>query len=239
MSAAVGPGLTIVGFPSSAGRVRLTRGFPSTVFTVVGSYCSSLVSQGGSSCARSITIGAYVLASWSEGLSAARAGAAVTHTAAAKARTVANRSGRRFTARPYQTIGRPILRRGSAPWTAGRSATVESGSLPSLSSMAEFAIRVPSVDELLDAYSVEPLERRPLRDDVRDRILRAWIDTREERPSHLTVELPANERRAGLDADLKEAIRQDLSRTYQASKRLHVFTRGERREAEVAFMFLV
>jgi len=116
---------------------------------------------------------------------------------------------------------------------------VESGSLPSLSSMPEFAIRVPSVDELLDAYSVEPLERRPLRDDVRERILRTWIDTREERPSHLTVELPANERRAGLDADLKEAIRQDLSRTYQESKRLHVFTRGERREAEVAFMFLV
>jgi hypothetical protein len=105
--------------------------------------------------------------------------------------------------------------------------------------VAEFAIRVPSVDELLDPYSVEPRERRPLRDDVRERILRAWIDTRDERPSHLTVELPAGEKRGGLDADLTEAIRNDLSRTYEASKRLRVFTRGERREAEVAFMFLV
>jgi hypothetical protein len=105
--------------------------------------------------------------------------------------------------------------------------------------VAEFAIRVPSVDELLDAYSVEPLERRPLRDDVRERILRAWIDTREERPAHLTVELPVDERRAGLDADLRKAIRNDLAQTYEASKRLHFFTRGERREAEVAFLFLV
>ncbi len=57
--------------------------------------------------------------------------------------------------------------------------------------------------------------------------------------AHLTVELPADQRRAGLDADLSEAIRNDLARTYEASKRLHFFTRGERREAEVAFLFLV
>jgi hypothetical protein len=105
--------------------------------------------------------------------------------------------------------------------------------------VAEFAIRVPSVDELLDAYSVEPLERRPLRDEVRERILRAWIDTREERPRHLTVQLPTDERRPGLESDLEAAIRNDLSQTYEASKRLHIFTRGERREAEVAFLFLV
>jgi hypothetical protein len=105
--------------------------------------------------------------------------------------------------------------------------------------VAAFAIRVPSVDDLLDPYSVEPLERRPLQEGVRDRILRAWIDTREERPSHLTVELPAAEERAGLDTNLREAIRNDLSRTYEASKRLHIFTRGERREAQVAFLFLV
>jgi hypothetical protein len=49
------------------------------------------------------------------------------------------------------------------------------------------AIRVPSVDDLLDPYSVEPLEQRPLRDEMRERILLAWIDTREERPSHLTA----------------------------------------------------
>jgi len=34
-------------------------------------------------------------------------------------------------------------------------------------------------------------------------------------------------------------MRRDLEQTYEASKRLHVFTRSERREAAVAFMFLV
>jgi hypothetical protein len=105
--------------------------------------------------------------------------------------------------------------------------------------VAGFAIRVPSVDELLDPYSVEPLDRRPLREGVRERILRAWIDTREERPHHLTVELPVSESRAGLGARLEAAIRHDLAATCEASKRLHVFTRGERREAMVAFLFLV
>ncbi len=105
--------------------------------------------------------------------------------------------------------------------------------------MAPFAIRVPSIDALLDPYSVEPLERRPLQEEVRERVLRAWIETREERPSHLSVELPASERRGGLDSPLRKAIRNDLAQTYEASKRLRVFTRGERREAWVAFGFLV
>lgn len=105
--------------------------------------------------------------------------------------------------------------------------------------MAPFAIRVPSVDALLDPFSVEPLERRPLNEEIRERVLRAWIDARQERPSHLTVELPASHRRGGLDTHLREAIRNDLAQTYEASKRLRVFTRGERREAWVAFGFLV
>jgi hypothetical protein len=77
--------------------------------------------------------------------------------------------------------------------------------------VTEFAIRVPSVDELLDPYSVESLERRPLREDVRDRILRAWIDTRGERPSHLMVELPVDQRRAGLDSGLRDALFTSIS----------------------------
>jgi hypothetical protein len=102
-----------------------------------------------------------------------------------------------------------------------------------------FAIRTPSVDDLLDPNSAAPVERRPLREDVRDRILRAWIDTREQRPSHLSVELPAAQKRDSLAAELQAAIRNDLVTTYEASRRLHVFTRAERREAQVAFTFLV
>lgn len=61
--------------------------------------------------------------------------------------------------------------------------------------MAQFAIRAPSVADLFDPFSTEPLEDRPLREEVRERILRVWIDTREERPEYLTVELPEGERR--------------------------------------------
>jgi hypothetical protein len=105
--------------------------------------------------------------------------------------------------------------------------------------VAAFAIRAPSVEDLLDPYSPEPLERRPLREDVRDRILRAWIDTREERPDHLTIELPAEQGREDLAGWLQAAVRHDLAATYEASKRLRVFTPGERREAWIAFCFLV
>lgn len=105
--------------------------------------------------------------------------------------------------------------------------------------MAKFAIRVPSVDDLLDPYSVEPLERRPLRDEVRERILFAWIETREERPSHLTVQLPAAEGRQGVEGHLEAAIRHDLEATAAESRRLRAFTPGERREALIAFAFLV
>jgi hypothetical protein len=105
--------------------------------------------------------------------------------------------------------------------------------------VAAFAIRVPSVDDLLDPYSTEPLERRPLRDEIRERILLAWIDTREERPSHLSVELPAQERERAPAASIQEAVRNDFVETFRSSTRFHVFTRGERREAAVAFVFLI
>ena len=105
--------------------------------------------------------------------------------------------------------------------------------------MAAFAIRVPSVDDLLDPYSTEPLERCPLRDEIRERILLAWIDTRDERPSHLSVEMPAQERERAPAERLQQAIRNDFVETFASSTRFHVFTRGERREAEVAFVFLI
>jgi hypothetical protein len=105
--------------------------------------------------------------------------------------------------------------------------------------VAEFAIRVPSIDDLLDPYSPQPLDRRPLREEVRERILRAWIDTRHERPQRLTVELPSSESNRALAAVLESTIRHDLSQTSEASGRLHIFTRSERREAAVAFCFLV
>ena len=90
--------------------------------------------------------------------------------------------------------------------------------------MAEFGIRVSSVDDLLDPYSVEPVQTRPLRDDVRDLILYEWIDTREERPTRLVVQMPTSERRPELDRRLSAAIRNDLEQTYE--------------EAGLAFLFI-
>lgn len=102
-----------------------------------------------------------------------------------------------------------------------------------------FAISVNSIDDLFDDYSAEPLATRPLRGEVRERILRAWIDTREGRPEHLTVELPVEQRRDGRGEQVQSAIRNDLENAYEASKHLFVATRSERRETFVAFSFLV
>lgn len=105
--------------------------------------------------------------------------------------------------------------------------------------MEKFAIRAPSLDYLLDPYSVEPLERRPLTDEVRERILSAWVDTREERPERLTVELPPELDRGGLARELERAVRNDLSATSEQTAKLRIYSRSELRRAQIAFGFLV
>jgi hypothetical protein len=102
-----------------------------------------------------------------------------------------------------------------------------------------FAIRVPAIDDLLDPYSVEPLTTRPLTDEVRERIFDAWIDTREERPERLTVVMPSELRRAGLEEELKAAIRNDLRETAEETSKLAVYSRSNLRQAQIAFAFLV
>lgn len=74
---------------------------------------------------------------------------------------------------------------------------------------------------------------------MRERILSAWIDTRHERPDYLTVELPVEERDRHSDDVLVTLIRKDLERASAESRKLRFFTRSERREANVAFAFLV
>lgn len=79
--------------------------------------------------------------------------------------------------------------------------------------MAELPIRVPSVDALFDAWSIEPLGRRPLSDEARERILDAWIDER-KRDKHATpavaLRLPAAERSDGLDATIAAGVHHDM-----------------------------
>src|SRR5436190_11694751 len=74
------------------------------------------------------------------------------------------------------------------------------------------AIRAPSVEALFDAWSVEPLARRPLSDEARERILDAWTRVRKQATGAPTLELrlPEAERREGLEATIAGAIRRDL-----------------------------
>jgi len=104
---------------------------------------------------------------------------------------------------------------------------------------AHFAIRAPSLDYLIDPYSVGAISERPLTDEVRERILWAWIDSREGRPEHLTLELPAELRRDTLAEQVKKAVRRDLEETYRESKKWISVSRSERRETLIAFGFLI
>ncbi len=78
--------------------------------------------------------------------------------------------------------------------------------------MAEVAIRVPSVDRFFDEWSAEPLERRPLDDGARERILYAWHEGHVKRtpPDRICLILPESERSERLERLLPEAFRFDM-----------------------------
>ena len=78
--------------------------------------------------------------------------------------------------------------------------------------MAAVALRVPSVEALFDAWSPQPLARRPLGDEARQRILDAWSEASsgKRHPDGLTLTLPAGERRDGLEESILAAIRRDM-----------------------------
>ncbi len=81
--------------------------------------------------------------------------------------------------------------------------------------MEEVAIRVPSLDRLFDEWSPEPLERRFLDDDARERILNVWDEGKsksgEER--RLVLVLPSTERRDGIEDQVIAAFRRDMNQT--------------------------
>lgn len=87
--------------------------------------------------------------------------------------------------------------------------------------MAAVAIRVPSVEALFDAWSPEPLERRPLGDEARQRILDGWVEASKGRrhPDGLSLTLPAAERSDGLEASILAAIRRDMEEMRVDAKR--------------------
>jgi len=104
------------------------------------------------------------------------------------------------------------------------------------------ALRVPSVEALFDAWSPEPLERRPLGDEARQRILDAWSEasSRKRHPDGLTLTLPAAEREEGLEDTILAAIRHDMEEMRVDAKRHWVRRAVRVRESRIGFaVFLV
>ena len=108
--------------------------------------------------------------------------------------------------------------------------------------MAELAIRVPSVEALFDGWSAEPLPRRPLSDEARERIVDAWAHERKRATSAptLTLRLPEAERLPDLDETIAAAVRCDME-TMAVDARRHWFRRSLRpRESRIGIaLFLV
>jgi hypothetical protein len=104
--------------------------------------------------------------------------------------------------------------------------------------VAELAIRVPSVDALFDAWSAEPMERRPLSDEARERILEAWTRARKHATESPTValSLPASERREGLEETIAAAVHHDME-TMTVDSRHHWIRRSLRpRESRIGIV---
>jgi hypothetical protein len=81
------------------------------------------------------------------------------------------------------------------------------------SAPAEIVIRAPSVDALFDQRSPEPLSRRPVQNDARERIVEQWVEHRHDGDvKALVVLLPATERSEGLGGIVGAGIRADMER---------------------------
>lgn len=93
---------------------------------------------------------------------------------------------------------------------------------------AEISIRVPSTAALFDAWSAEPLSRRPLSDEARERIVDAWSEVakkaRAETP-RLWLVLPTGERADTDETAIVGAVRADLE-TMKVDARRHWLRRA-------------
>jgi hypothetical protein len=107
--------------------------------------------------------------------------------------------------------------------------------------VAELAIRVPSVDALFDAWSVETLASRPLSDEARERIVDEWTRERKRATGAPTVSLrlPEAERREGLGEEIAGAVRHDME-TMAVDSRRHWIRRSLRpRESRIGIALFV
>lgn len=104
--------------------------------------------------------------------------------------------------------------------------------------MEEVALRVPSIGSLFDQWSAEPLERRPLDDDARERILDAWSEGKKGRqsPERLCLVLPESERKEGLGDSILAAFRFDMKETRLDSRYRWIRRSFTARESRIGFL---
>ncbi len=93
--------------------------------------------------------------------------------------------------------------------------------------MDEVSIRVPSLAALFDAWSVEPIERRPLSDEARQRIVDRWseVPTGVGGASVLLLLLPSTEQTEGLERAIIAGLRHDFE-TMRVDARHHWIRRS-------------
>jgi hypothetical protein len=104
--------------------------------------------------------------------------------------------------------------------------------------VAELAIRVPSVEALFDAWSAEPLERRPLSDEARERILDEWTQARKHATESPTIalSLPQSDRREALEGAIAAAVHRDME-TMAVDSRRHWIRRSlQPRESKIGIV---
>jgi hypothetical protein len=134
------------------------------------------------------------------------------------------------------------LSRSPGSWRAelgGRAGSVEPSGYKWR--VTDLAIRIPSVDAIFDPWSVEPLARRPLSDEGRERIVDAWTQVRKRAsgPPTLTLRLSETERRPELDAIIAAAVRSDME-TMAVDARRHWFRDSLRpRESRIGIVLFV
>jgi hypothetical protein len=105
----------------------------------------------------------------------------------------------------------------------------------------EVSIRVPSVEALFDAWSVEPLARRPLSDEARERIVDGWARVRKRATGtpNLALMLPEAERRDGLDATISAAVRHDMETMVVDARRRWIRRSLRPRESRIGIALFV
>lgn len=112
--------------------------------------------------------------------------------------------------------------------------------MPADAILAEFAIRVRSIDDMFAPLQAGPVVERVLDDDVRYYLLDEWEHVRKTRPSTLTVYAPAGERYATDEDAVAEAIRADLRRNTHRLRKAFPLSRRDKIAALTGiFVFLL